>query len=248
MTQASSGSATTSHDSEETAQPPMRRRAAKAQSTPSALGAAPTVKAAPRTAFRPALWGLGVALIAICVLAGIFVYNNVSSSVAVVGTSRTIEAGTIISREDLVAVQAVPDPNLHTIPADQASDQVIGKRAVVDIPAGSYLPSTAVADYLVPTKGQSVIGLNVRYGGGPADTVKVGDKVRLIVLPAENADPNASQQETPDPAVAYVTTLRPADDGSGVLVDVTIDSAAAAPFQAAASQGLLTLVVDSQER
>ena len=167
----------------------------------------PTPAASPtKNRRQPALAALAVAVLALCALAGWAAFRSVSATVPVIGVRETITKGTIIQRDDLTTMQVGQDPNLHVIPVADI-DQVVGRRAATDLPAGGIIPVESVTDALVPAKGHSVIGIFARDGSAPLIGIEPGTRVRLVPLPAT--------QEQPNPPKGATSAHQPARAGCG---------------------------------
>lgn len=210
----------------------------------------PTPAAAPtRNRRRPLLFALAVAILAVCALAGWAAFRSVSATVPVIGVRDTITKGTIIERGDLTTMQVGNDPNLHAIPVAEV-DSVVGRRAATDLPAGGIVPAESVTDALVPAKGHSVIGIFAKDGAAPLTGIEPGTHVRLVPLPATQEQPNPPKGapqpiKTLVPGVVIAST--PADDGTGVRIDVDVEASAATGVQILAAQNRIALVIDSRE-
>ena len=211
----------------------------------------PTPAASPtKNRRQPALAALAVAVLALCALAGWAAFRSVSATVPVIGVRETITKGTIIQRDDLTTMQVGQDPNLHVIPVADI-DQVVGRRAATDLPAGGIIPVESVTDALVPAKGHSVIGIFARDGSAPLIGIETGTRVRLVPLPATQEQPNPPKgqpQPTNQLVPGVVVASTPTDDGTGVRIDVDVAAAAATGVQILAAQNRIAVVIDSQER
>lgn len=193
---------------------------------------------------RPAWVALGVAFLALCMVGGWAAFNAVTTTVPVVGVSKSIVRGQVIDRTSLTTVQVAADPALRTIPADQL-ETVVGKRAATDLPAGGILPVGSFTDDLLPAKQHSIVGVLVKDGGAPLTGLTTGAAVRLIPLPAQQGAAAAGKTAvTPGIVVATSAT----EDGTGTRVDVDVTNPDAAGLQLLAAQNRIALVVDSQEK
>ena len=166
-----------------------------------------------------------------------------------IGVRDTITKGSVIEREDLTTMQVGEDPNLHAIPVADLN-QVVGRRAATDLPAGGIIPTESVTDALVPPKGHSIIGILAKDGSAPLTGIGPGTRIRLVPLPATQDQPNpASGAPQPVNKVipGIVIASTPTEDGTGVRIDVDVNTADASGAQILAAQGRVALVVDSQE-
>ena len=205
---------------------------------------APPVVAPPRTRRRPALLAIGVALIALAALAAAYLTQVVGSTVPVVAITQNVRAGEVLDRTDLTIAHINVDPALHPIAASQL-DALIGKRAAVDLSAGSLLTEAAVTDRVLPGAGRSLVGIALTAAQLPAEPLQAGDRVRIVDTPSAQGEPPST---TPASIAAeVVSTVGPNDTGL-TIVNVTVDAARAADLAARVATGRVALVLDSRER
>lgn len=203
----------------------------------------PAIQVPTKNRRRPA-WALaGVAFVLATMAVGWAVFQANSTTVSVIAVRTTISRGQIISADELVSVEAKPDPALHPIAAADVAT-VVGKRAGTDLPAGTLLPAGSVTTELVPAKNQSIVGVLVKAGAAPVTGLTEGAVVRLVPLPASAGSSTAPNVTVSDGTVIAVSA---SPDGAGTQVDVDVANNEAATMQRLAAQGQLALVVDSQE-
>lgn len=212
---------------------------------------------------RPALIALAVAFLLLSALAGWWAFTQISTTTAVVGVRESITRGEVIEREDLVIMQVSNDPQQSTIPAEEL-DQVIGRRAATDLPAGVTVPREAFTEALVPPKGRAVIGVVTKGGSAPRTGLVKGARVTLVPLAGSTGDtspedPGSSASSSPPPSAnppgdesagsVEGTVVDVVDNGDGTgRVDIEVDAAEAGELQRLAAEDKLALVVESQER
>ncbi|MFX4271683.1 SAF domain-containing protein [Propionibacteriaceae bacterium Y1685] len=214
---------------------------------------------------RPALIALAVAFLLLSALAGWWAFTQISTTTAVVGVRESITRGEVIEREDLVIMQVSNDPQQSTIPAEEL-EQVIGRRAATDLPAGVTVPREAFTDALVPPKGRAVIGVVTKGGSAPRTGLVKGARVTLVPLAGSTGDttpeePGSSTSSSPPPSTntpapddesagsVEGTVVDVVDNGDGTgRVDIEVDAAQAGELQRLAAEDKLALVVESQER
>ena len=121
---------------------------------------------------------------------------------------------------------------------------LVGKRAVFDLPEGAVIPSTAVADVALPGEGRAVVGLKVEAGRAPTSMLLPGSLVRLIALPAA-VDAPATDKLVGNVYVAAVVDQAPAADGTSTLVNVDVSAKQAPTIAMLASQDRVAVVRDA---
>ena len=205
---------------------------------------APPIAAPPRTRRRPALLAIGVALIALAALAAAYLTQVVGSTVPVVAIAQNVRAGAVLDRTDLTIANINADPALHPIAASQLNS-LIGRRAAVDLSAGSLLTDTAVTDRVLPGAGRSLVGIALTAAQLPAEPLQAGDRVRIVDTPSAQGE---SPSTTPASIAAeVVSTVGPNDTGL-TIVNVAVDAGRAADLAARVATGRVALVLDSRER
>jgi flagella basal body P-ring formation protein FlgA len=219
------------------------RRARKPE--PPEAGAA--VPSPPRSRRR---WGVVVvmaALVCLGALGNVWLVQSSSSQQQVVSTRTTIVRGALISRADLATVQVGVDASLHPIPASQL-DSLVGKRAALDIAAGSLLTSDQVADQVVPAAGLSLVGVAAPATLMPGTPLQAGDKVRVVATPGQQGEVPVGQQRFISATV--VSSAEGTDTGQGAQTVITVQVPAgdASELAALAATGKVAIVLDSRER
>ena len=108
-------------------------------------------------------WGLFAAMAAlVCLgaLGNVWLHQATTNAKQVVAARTMIERGSIITRDQLVTVQVGSDPALRSVPASALAD-LVGKRAAVDVAAGSLLTTDSTTDKQIPGSGHSLVGVGV---------------------------------------------------------------------------------------
>lgn len=207
------------------------------QRTPPAAAAAEPA----RHRRRPAVIAAGIALIALGGLTAAWVAATMSDTTSVLAVRAEVQRGAVINDGDLATASVIPDPNLHTIPADQLAT-VVGQRAAVDLAPGSLLTPDSVTTAMVPGPGQSLVGITVSPAQMPAEPLQAGDKVRIVDTPRPQDDP---PNVAPPALAATVVSTSYQDDTGNTVVDVTVPQAASAQLAARAATGRIAIVKDS---
>ncbi len=167
-----------------------------------------------------------------------------TTSEAVVAARTTIPRGAVITADDLTTAQVSGDSTLKVVPGEDM-DELVGKRAALDIAAGGLLtPEMATADNM-PPEGQSIVGVSLTPAQVPAITPRSGDKVRLVATTGEGGEASSGTPLTTSAEVVDSST----DEVSGnTVVNVLVPYADAAVLADRASTGNIALVVDPLER
>lgn len=192
-----------------------------------------------RTRRRPLLVGLGVALTALGGLGAAWLASSGTGTVSVVGVRHEVRAGSTIDRDDLVSVQVASGSELRTVPVDRAA-VVIGKRSLVRLMPGSLLNPEAVADKLVPSAGQALVGLSVTPAQRPALPFDAGDPVEVVYTPGGT---ESGQPSPPAPVPAVVVSSSDDPDNGRTILDITVPADAAARVATWGSAGKASVVL-----
>ena len=187
-----------------------------------------------------------IVLIAVAGLGGGVLVLNAGDTHPVVAVTSTVMRGEVIKRDDLRIVDVGGDPNLQTVDGDQLAS-IVGKRAATDLPAGTLLPANAATTELVPHRGRTLVGLQLKPSQLPATTLQSGDTVRLVTLPGDQASSSRPGSSTL-PVSATVIGSEDGPDGQSTRVDVEVPSDVAAALSISAATGRVALVLDSRER
>lgn len=192
---------------------------------------------------RPAMVGLGVALLAVCGGGAAYLTQLSSDTVPALVLTETVWRGQLIERSDLATAQAAADPAVDFVAAAEI-DEIVGQRAVADLSAGTLLSVSAVAPADVPAKGQSVVGIAATEAQMPREELLPGDRVRVFETPSAGDDPPADSPRSISATVLNVSDLT---DAGQVIVDVVVDATTAGPLAATAATGRIAIVLDSAE-
>src|SRR3954451_21744901 len=177
-------------------------------STPAATPVVPP----PKLRRRPAL--VAGAIVAICLgaILAAGAWTSTTHTQEVLAARTTIARGSVIGPADLQRVRSNADPALHPLPAS-AYENVVGKRAALDIAGGGLLSPDATTSSALPPAGMSVVGIALTPAQAPALRLHSGDRVRIVVTPGEGGDqPSGSPQFTAARVVDSHT-----DEASGQL-------------------------------
>lgn len=226
---------------------PGRGRAIRGAQVAAARPADTGVGPPPKLRRRPMLVAASVAAVCLGALLGAWAWTSTSNTHPVVAVRSTIQRGQVITRADLVNVQVGLDPALASVPAAGVED-LVGKRAALDISAGSLVTPADVTSEVLPPAGQSVVGVGVPTGLMPGTPLLAGDHVRVVVTAGAQGEATNRPPQTISAVVVGVSLGGDAGPGAPVVVSVQVPESNAAELAAAAATGKVAIVLDSRER
>jgi hypothetical protein len=195
----------------------------------------------PKLRRRPALVVAAVIVTALGCLLGAWAWSATTNTYEVLAARDTIHRGEVIEAEDIQRIRISGDPALSPVPAS-AYEDVIGRRAALDIAAGGLLTSESTADEPLPTQGQSIVGISLTPAQVPGMPLYGGDKVRIIVTPGDNQE---APVNSPQFTVAEVVDTYVDETTGNTVVNVLVPYAEAGVLAARAATGNVALVLDS---
>ena len=195
-----------------------------------------------KTQRQPKLLALSVALVAAGGLGGTYLITGLSNTHQVLALRHTIHRGETITGDALVIANVGSDPALHPVPASEAS-AVLNHFAATDLPAGSLMTTDSVSDAPVPAPGFSIVGVALKAEQMPSQPLQPGDKVRLVTIPADQADASSAEPTTVSAVIMSTTTV---PDTTTSVVNVSVPRPQAAALAARAAVNRVALVLDSQ--
>ena len=157
---------------------------------------------------RPALVVIAVVVTALGCLLGAWAWSATTNTQEVLAARDTIHRGEVIQAGDIERIRISGDPALTPLPAS-AYDDVVGRRAALDISAGGLLTTESTSDAPLPPQGQSVVGISLTPAQAPALPMHGGDKVRIIVTPGESGEASTGTPVSPSPRSSTPPSTRP---------------------------------------
>lgn len=204
---------------------------------------APATPAPPRLRRRPAVLGLGVALVAAGGLTAAWLVSTAGTTTSVVVAAAPVLRGQILTADQLATAQVSGLEPASLTPASELTD-LVGQTVVVDVPVGAPVPSSAVTSDPLPAAGQAVVGILLPAGQVPTVDLLPGARVRIVATPRAQEDVPASIG-TGTPAVLISTSV---DEVSGnTVANVAVPAPQAASLAALAATGRAALVLDADE-
>jgi len=195
----------------------------------------------PKLRRRPAMVVTAVVVTALGCLLGAWAWSATTNTQEVLAARSTIHRGEVITAEDVERIRLSADPAISPLPAS-AYDDIIGRRAALDIAAGGLLTSESTADEPMPPQGQSIVGISLTPAQVPDMPMYGGDQVRIIVTPGANGE---VQSGAPQFTTALVVDTYLDETTGNTVVNVLVPYADAAVLAARAATGNVALVLDS---
>ncbi|MGW1068164.1 SAF domain-containing protein [Streptomyces aureus] len=162
----------------------------------------------------------------------------------VVTVVRDVQVGQVLTEQDLDKASISLDPAVKAVTSDDL-DQVVGKRAAVELRPGSLLaPSQVTRDSLVKA-GEQLVPIGLKPEQIPATALVPGQKVQLVHVPAQGeSETDKLADSAPKTLPGRVVKASDAAPGTGVMVVDVATSATDGPTVAAwVSAGTLRLVL-----
>lgn len=180
----------------------------------------------------------GVVLLAVSAAGGTYLVNELSDRKPVLVAARSIAAGTVITQDDLRVADAAID-GVETIPRDHIKN-LLGQRAVAQLPAGTLLSKGMFATNPLPMQGFRNVGLALEPTRVPASLTpgRGVDVWEVIKDPSGQGGPSKSLVADGTAHVISVTR-----DGSMTLVTVSVPEGAAAAVTSASARNAIALAL-----
>lgn len=188
---------------------------------------------------------LGVLLVAVSALGGLWLFARSTERVEVLALSQDVARGEVVEVSDLEVVSIGTDDVVTVLGRNEVS-RVEGQVAVADLAAGTLIVPSMVVPGDVIADGDGVIGVEVPVGQIPSSDLVRGDVVSVVLTPAPDDRPNLA-----DPAVragevlvesAKVLEVSPIGTSNALFVSLAMPADAARVVAVAASQGQFRLV------
>jgi hypothetical protein len=210
------------------------------QEGPAATALAPP----PKLRRRPALIAAAIGAVCIGALLAGWAWTATTNTQEVLVARHSIERGAVIAADNLARVRLSADPALKPVSASQL-EEVVGQRAAMDIAEGGMLTPDSFTSEVVPGEGQSVVGVALTPAQAPGLALQYGDRVRVVVTPAQGEELPAGTPLTND---ATVVGVHISEETGQTVVDLLVPKADAAVLATRIATGNIALVLDSRER
>lgn len=177
----------------------------------------------------PRLVAVGVMTVVLGALGGAALYANLAQQESAVAMARDVPRGQPITADDLTIVEVPAGFGVDTTDGNSLSS-FVGKRALTDLPAGSFPSAEHLGTSPLP-EGHQLVGLKLPQGRIPVTDLPQGTPVQLVGL---------EDQSVVDAFVVAAPTL--SEDGSGLVVDVAVPAAEAVHIARLAATDQVALV------
>lgn len=177
---------------------------------------------------------IGVALMAISVIAATMIVSGADHRVVVWGAARDLAAGTKLTADDVHSVSVVVDDADRYVGGDDAG--LIGRTLGRDVGGGELLAVSAIGSTGGPTR---LVTLPVEPLHSPPELAH-GDRVDVYVSPRENSQAASSRLVLSNAVVSQATANDRATGELAVVLDV--ESTMAGAVVAAGRGGVIDLV------
>ncbi|MFK0085578.1 SAF domain-containing protein [Glutamicibacter sp. NPDC090743] len=190
---------------------------------------------------RKLLIASGVLLAVLGAMGAYFVIDSSSNTTTVVAVNKDIARGHVIEGGDLSSVQIPEGQPIPHVAADDARS-LLGKSATLDIPTGSILNPSSVADGPAIPGEQSMVGLSLTGGKFPGYPLRDGDPVRLVVTPPQGQP--VTKDTEPSTYTGTVASIQVDEVSGNTIVSVLVPRENSAVIATAASANQVALVLD----
>ncbi|MFI6340710.1 SAF domain-containing protein [Streptomyces sp. NPDC050535] len=193
---------------------------------------------------RPGVIALSLALVAAGGAGVAVLLLQVGHRTEVVTVARDVQVGQVLTEADLGTASVALDPAVEAVRAS-ALDQVVGKRAAVELKPGSLLADSQVTSDVLVKPGEQLVPIGLKPEQVPATALVPGQKVLLVHVPAQGAtDAEKDPDSGPETVPGRVVKASGAAPGTGVVVVDVATSATDGPTAAAwVAAGTLRLVL-----
>ncbi|MEZ0076287.1 SAF domain-containing protein [Planotetraspora sp. GP83] len=186
---------------------------------------------------------VSIALTALGALIAWQVYGIAGHRTPVLVMARDVPIGQQLQPEDLRTVAIGMDSAVQALDAGDKS-AVIGKRAAVDLKAGSLLAPAQVAETIVPGPGQVVVPVALKPSQLPARGIQPGDQVvATAVQPTGSEGPGG---RFPVDHMARVDRVGQPDADGLIVVDLVVPAGDGTALARQAADGKIAIVLQSR--
>ncbi len=186
---------------------------------------------------RPGYVALAVVLIVGLAAVGAWLYVNAGKKVPVIVVKKDVPVGQVIQREDLTTASVAG--GISAMKAERISE-VAGQTAAVTLVPDTVLLPTMIHTGPVLPAGTAQVGVALKPGQLPADSVAPGDRVSVLRMPADD-DAQGDPSRISDSAVVAAVRTNPAESG-GTLLTLTVPGTSAADIAFASASGRIAVI------
>lgn len=172
---------------------------------------------------RPMTVVAGALVLVLFAAAFVLLSRSGGSRGTVLALARPVEAGHVLTSDDLTDVHVSGSVQADTVPGARRGD-VVGRTAVIPLKAGSLLAESQLgARAEFPPAGKAVAALSVK-SGSVMPTIEPGQRVAVMPGAEATSRPGAQPATT---VVGTVVLVRPGAQGTdSLVVSLLVDTAA----------------------
>ncbi|GAB2473228.1 SAF domain-containing protein [Xylanimonas ulmi] len=172
-----------------------------------------------------------------------WLWNTLTNVDQVLVLVADVPRGAVIEAADLGVATLNADPLLKPVPASSRAN-VVGKRAAVDLSAGSLLTPTSSASDIQPAAGKSLVPFELTPAQATGLSLKVGDAVKVVDTPQAGAETVGNPASTS----AVVAMIGVTESTGATIVSLEAPSTDAGVLASRIATGNVALVLESRER
>lgn len=184
---------------------------------------------------------LGVLLTVGFALAGVLWHLNSVQKDPVLALAVDVGRDEAIDVEDLRVVHVASDERVALLAPSQSAE-VLGRRPIADLPAGTLVAPGLVSDRPVLEPGDGVVGLSLEGGQVPSERLGPGDVVNVVAASAGGSEAAPSSGEVVTER-AEVVEAQAEDDQGRWYISLRTEESEANQVAAAAEAGPVRLVM-----
>lgn len=147
---------------------------------------------------------LGLVLVIGGALGAVSLSRSSTSTVEVVGVSRALARGTILTPDDFIGVRVDTQTARSFISVDDAKS-LIGKIATTNFDSGTPIARGSLADAVVLNENESIVAVRVEVGDVP-ESIGAGDEVRVAFVPDQAYTTETTATEFATNAIVWAVT------------------------------------------
>lgn len=182
---------------------------------------------------------IGIVLVLACAGGSVLIAVRSNDRQPVLALARPVEAGQVLTAQDLREVDIAFGSGLSTLGVGQAS-RVIGQTVPTSLPAGELITPELLADNATPPVGSAIAALSLRPGQFPPQA-SPGTQVSIVFVPGQDSTAGSRVWQ------AMVSSVVPAVQDQNTVVSVQLGSQDAEQI-AAVPAGQLSLVIRGGRR
>ena len=161
-------------------------------------------KVATRRRWRIPELAIGVVLMCGGALGAILLSRSGDSMVVVVGSARNLERGSLITAQDLIALE-VPSSFAASFVSGENAKSLIGQTMLINLNASSPITTAMLSPTVGLLPGEALTSSAVDVGNFPVD-LAVGDIVRVVTVPDLAISESTEQSMFADEVTIYSIT------------------------------------------